>query len=166
MSDKTLWEKLWEFDPNSLVVMDHSSMIIQLVNPSFCEIVKTNESEVLGKHASVFFDDLSDFQKAWEENTIVRKERKFTRYGTFMRLVIFPMKSEDIVACIMVDLTSEHAEREELRKMKEELLLNVNKVIDRQMHIAQEIASLLGETTADAKVSLIKMRNLLNEEIK
>ncbi len=166
MSDKTLWEKLWEFDPNSLVVMDHSSLIIKLVNPSFCQTVKTHESEVLGKHASVFFDDLRDFERAWEDNTIIRKEKKFPRYGTYMRLVIFPIKREDIIACIMVDLTCEHVEREELRKMKKELLLNVNKVIDRQMHIAQEIASLLGETTADSKVSLIKIRNLLNEEIK
>jgi uncharacterized Fe-S cluster-containing protein len=50
--------------------------------------------------------------------------------------------------------------------MKEALLLNVNKVIDKQMHIAQQIAGLLGETTAEAKVSLIKIRNALNEEIK
>ena len=83
-----------------------------------------------------------------------------------MKLVIFPMKDEGIVACILVDLTSEHHQRLEMRRMKEELLLNVNKVIDKQMHIAQEIASLLGETTAEAKISLIKIRNALNEEIK
>jgi uncharacterized Fe-S cluster-containing protein len=83
-----------------------------------------------------------------------------------MRMIIFPMIKEGLVACIMVDLTSEHDQREEMRRMKEELLLNVNKVIDKQMHIAQKIAGLLGETTADAKVSLIKIRNALNEEIK
>jgi transcriptional regulator of aromatic amino acid metabolism len=166
MSDKTLWEKLWEFDPNSLVVMDQTSMVIQVVNPSFCQIVKTDRAEIVGKHASAFFDDLSDFQKAWQENVNIRKEKKFARYGTYMRMIIFPMIKEGLVACIMVDLTSEHDQREEMRRMKEELLLNVNKVIDKQMHIAQKIAGLLGETTADAKVSLIKIRNALNEEIK
>lgn len=166
MSNETLWEKLWKFDPNSLIVMDQASMIIQVVNPSFCEIVKTEESQVLGKHASAFFDDLTDFQKAWKEDRIIRTEKKFPRYETYVRLVIFPMKDEGIVACILVDLTSEHQQRLEMRRMKEELLLNVNKVIDKQMHIAQQIASLLGETTAEAKVSLIKIRNALNEEIK
>ena len=166
MSNETLWEKLWKFDPNSLFVMDQASMIVQVVNPSFCEIVKTDEEQVVGKHASAFFDDLTDFQKAWKENTIIRVEKKLTRYERYMRLVIFPMKDEGIVACILVDLTSEHHQRLEMRRMKEELLLNVNKVIDKQMHIAQEIASLLGETTAEAKVSLIKIRNALNEEIK
>lgn len=166
MSNETLWEKLWKFDPNSLFVMDQASMIVQVVNPSFCEIVKTEEDHIIGKHASAFFDDLSDFQKAWKENTIIRVEKKLARYQKYMRLVIFPMKDEGIVACILVDLTSEHQQRLEMRRMKEELLLNVNKVIDKQMHIAQQIASLLGETTAEAKVSLIKIRNALNEEIK
>ncbi len=166
MSNETLWEKLWKFDPNSLFVMDQASMIVQVVNPSFCEIVKTDEEQVIGKHASAFFDDLTDFQKAWKEDSIIRVEKKLARYEKFMRLVIFPMKDEGIVACILVDLTSEHHQRLEMRRMKQELLLNVNKVIDKQMHIAQEIASLLGETTAEAKVSLIKIRNALNEEIK
>lgn len=166
MSNETLWEKLWKFDPNSLFVMDQASMIVQVVNPSFCEIVKAEEEQVIGKHASAFFDDLTDFQTAWKEDSIIRVEKKLTRYEKYMRLVIFPMKDEGIVACILVDLTSEHHQRLEMRRMKEELLLNVNKVIDKQMHIAQEIASLLGETTAEAKVSLIKIRNALNEEIK
>lgn len=141
-------------------------MIIQIVNPSFCDIVRAETSDVIGTHASTFFDDLTDFQDAWEKNTVIRKEKKFQRYGTYMRLVIFPMKDEGVVACILVDLTSEHQQREEMRRMKEALLLNVNKVIDKQMHIAQQIAGLLGETTAEAKVSLIKIRNALNEEIK
>lgn len=166
MVNENLWKKLWKYDPNSLFVMDQASMIVQLVNPAFCETVKTEEEQVVGKHASAFFDDLTDFQKAWNENTTIRVEKKLVRYEKYMRLVIFPMKSESIVACILVDLTSEHHHLLEMRRMKEELLLNVNKVIDKQMHIAQEIASLLGETTAEAKISLIKIRNALNEEIK
>ncbi|MEA5114883.1 MAG: PAS domain-containing protein [Geobacteraceae bacterium] len=165
MIHEPIWEKLWEFDPNCLVVFDQESLIVQLVNPSFCQIVKSEKSQVLEKHASAFFDDLSVFREAWDDNTIIRKEKKMARFGVYVRLIIFPMKDEGFIACIMVDLTSEYAHLEELRRMKHELLLNVNKVIDKQMHIAQEIASLLGETTAEAKVSLIQIRNVLNQEI-
>jgi len=166
MTHESLWEKLWEFDPNSLVVVDRETMIIQVVNPSFCQMVKTEKSQVLGTHASAFFDDLADFRLAWEDGTVIRREKKFKRFETYMRLLIFPMQNEDMVACIMVDLTSEHLRKEEMRRMKQELLMGLNKVIDRQMHVAQEIAGMLGETTAEAKVNLIKIRNVLNEEIK
>ena len=33
------------------------------------------------------------------------------------------------------------------------------KVIDKQMTVAQEIASLLGETTAETKVTLVNLKN-------
>lgn len=166
MIRESLWKKSWQYDPNSLVVLDHDSMIIQAVNPSFCRIFGTEESEALGKHASAFFDDLSDFEKAWKEKIVIRKERKFPHYGTYLQLIIFSLQDEGVVACILVDLTSEHLQREEMRRMKQELLQNVNKVIDKQMQTAQEIAGLLGETTAEAKISLIKIRNALIEEIK
>ena len=37
-------------------------------------------------------------------------------------------------------------------------------VIDKQMTVAQEIASLLGETTAETKVTLTKLKNLILDE--
>lgn len=38
-------------------------------------------------------------------------------------------------------------------------------VIDKQMRVAQEIASLLGETTAETKVTLNKLKKLIQEEV-
>ena len=38
------------------------------------------------------------------------------------------------------------------------------KVIDKQMTVAQQIASLLGETTAETKVTLNKLKNLIASE--
>lgn len=35
------------------------------------------------------------------------------------------------------------------------------KVIDKQMVVAQEIASLLGETTAETKVTLTKLKDMI-----
>jgi hypothetical protein len=37
-------------------------------------------------------------------------------------------------------------------------------IIDKQMRVAQEIASLLGETTAETKVAIMKLRDVLREE--
>jgi hypothetical protein len=37
-------------------------------------------------------------------------------------------------------------------------------VVDNQMNVAQKIASLLGETTADTKVSLLKLLEMVEQE--
>ena len=39
-----------------------------------------------------------------------------------------------------------------------------NEVIEKQMRVVQEIASLLGETTAETKIALTKLKDALKEE--
>lgn len=165
MTQKSLWEILWDFDPNGLVVLDEE-MIIRVVNTSFCEMFKIDPS-IVGSHAGALFDDLSDFQNVYQNKIVIKgKEKEYPKYGLYLRSVLFPVPNENLVACIMVDLTSEYQREKEILAAKQEMIAKVNQVIDRQMQIAQEIASLLGETTAEAKVGLIKIRNMLNEEIR
>lgn len=165
MTERSLWELLWDFDPNGLVVLDRE-YIIRIVNPAFCSMFHVSKEQVMGKPAAEVFDDLSDFESVWERGEIIKgRERDYPSCGRYLRGIFFPVPDQGLVACILVDLTSEHQQAEELRKMKQELIVHVNKVIDKQMNIAQEIAGLLGESTAEAKVSLLQIRNVLNEEI-
>lgn len=58
-------------------------------------------------------------------------------------------------------------EEENVRKMYNLKLDTVNmaqNVINKQMRVAQEIASLLGETTAETKVTLNKLKKLIINE--
>lgn len=165
MAEKTVWERLWDYDPNGLLVLDQQN-VVQIVNPAFCEMFGVGEDKVIGQPAAQVLDDLSDFEQAREQSVVVRKEKYFEKNRLYVRMVLFPMQAEQTVACIFVDLTSKYVNHEEMAQMKQKLLVNVNRVIDNQMRVVQEITSKLGETTADTKVSLIKIRNLLDEEIR
>ena len=44
--------------------------------------------------------------------------------------------------------------------MKERTLDAAQEVIDKQMRVAQEIASLLGETTAETKIILTRLKKI------
>lgn len=165
MTHPSLWELLWDFDPNGLIVVDEQN-IIRVVNPAFCEMFKVSKEEILGKYLGTLFEDLSSIEQVRREGVSIKGvERNFEKYGVYARSVVFPVESENLVAAILVDMTSEQQRKEEMNAMKKEALRYVDRVIDKQMGIAQEIASLLGETTAEAKVSLLKIRDLLNEEI-
>ena len=164
-SKKILWKLLWDYDPNGLIAVD-PNMIIQLVNPAFCSLFQVDEHKIIGIHAAEILGDVSDFQSAWENNQVNKGiEKEYPQYGLYVRKVIFPIQDESIVACIIVDLTIDQQHQKEIRRIKEETLERVNKVIDKQMKSAQEIASLLGETTAEAKVSLLKLRGIFEQEI-
>ncbi len=163
---KTLWELLWDYDPNGLVAVD-PEMKIQVVNPAFCGMFEVDAKEVVGKALSdVLQGDTEHFREAWRINRVIRdKEAAYLDDTLYVRKVIFPIRDQNIIACIMVDLTPEWNRRRELREIRKQTIAEVDKVVDEQMRVAQEIAGLLGETTAETKVSLLKLVGLLEKEV-
>ncbi len=158
---KSLWELLWEHDPNGLIVLDQDLKIL-VVNPAFCKMFNTVCNQVINLPAADILGDLSIFEIAREQNSEIRQpEVAYPQHNLWVKQVAFPIQDENIVACIMVDLTHEVQQREELTRLKREAVLNVNAVVDRQMLVAQQIAGLLGETTAETKVSLLKLLHML-----
>lgn len=166
MLEKTqnhLWQLLWEYDPNGLIAVD-SDLIIKLVNPAFCQIFNLEEEKIIGKSATEILGNIEHFQEAWETNTVIRgRETEYPQYHLYIREFIFPIKEENIIGCIMTDITAEMERKKEADRIKAETVKKVNEVVDNQMKVAQEIAGLLGETTAETKVSLLKIIEMVNQ---
>ncbi|MBY6828959.1 hydrogenase, partial [Clostridium botulinum] len=78
----------------------------------------------------------------------------------FIKTIVY-MPKQDIVMVSMMDITKEVDNKEELLKVKEQTIDTAQKVIEKQMRVAQEIASLLGETTAETKITLTKLKQVV-----
>ena len=63
------------------------------------------------------------------------------------------------VLIIYQDITREEKAKVKHYNLKMETVAMAKRVIDKQMMVAQEIAGLLGETTAETKVTLTKLRD-------
>jgi sensor histidine kinase regulating citrate/malate metabolism len=165
ITHNNLWKRLWEYDPNGLLVVD-PDLYIRVVNPAFCRMFNVaSPDDVLGHHAQTLLDDVSDFKKVWQNDIVIQgKQKEYSRYGLYVSEVIFSIEEEGIIACIMVDRSHELERKRELEKLKHETVKQVNEVVDNQMKVVQEIAGLLGETTAETKVSLLKIVGMLEQE--
>ena len=64
----------------------------------------------------------------------------------------------------MTDFSHQLAQKRELTKLRQETIKQVHEVVHHQMKVVQEIAGLLGETTAGTKVSLLKIVQMLQPE--
>jgi len=138
---------------------------IKLVNPAFCRMFRVRSQDVIGEPAETILDDISDFRRVWNTGEVYRgKPREFPEYDLLVNQVIFSIADEGIVACIMADYSHQLDQRRELMAIKDETIKNVNEVVDNQMKVVQEIAGLLGETTAQTKVSLLKIIQMLQHE--
>ena len=79
-----------------------------------------------------------------------------------------PLKSLGMVLGLFQDVTQEETEEEAQQQSRLQSVEMAQKVIDKQMMVAQQIAYLLGETTAETKVTLnqLKARIMGGEEEK
>jgi len=87
-------------------------------------------------------------------------------YETYKMLIdhaIVHVASQDLYVLILMDRTVENERELKLRKMREQTMNVTAEVIDEQMRTVQEIASLLGETTARSKVALTKLKRSMDE---
>ncbi len=161
-SQNYLYQLAWEYDPNALMAVN-SKLEIQLVNPAFCSLFKLDNCELKGKSAVNILGDVEHLQKAWEAKTIVKNQiREYEKAKICVKEFIFPIVEKDLILCIMKDLTESMNRKKELNQMQEQMIKQVNNVVHNQMKVAQEIAGLLGETTAETKVNLFKLLQLFN----
>src|SRR5215467_9974227 len=93
-----LWKLLWEFDPNGLLVLDHSMRVI-LVNPAMCQMLKSERHSLIGRNAADLLGDISEFERAYEDQVeILGHETSYPRFDLHARKVIFPVPGAKVVA--------------------------------------------------------------------
>ncbi len=159
-----LWKMLWDYDPNGLIVLD-ADMKVRLVNPGFCKMMRVDGNEVIGRSGVDILGDVDHFVKVWQTRLVNHGiEREYPHIPLYVREVIFPIANEGLVAAILIDLTKEWQQAKELSNLKHEAISEVTQVVNKQMSVAQEIAGLLGETTAEIKVSLLRLMDMLEKE--
>ena len=64
----------------------------------------------------------------------------------------------------MRDVSDEEIQRQRKEELSRQTVETADKVVDKQMRIVQEIASLLGETAAETKIALTKLKESINDE--
>ncbi len=62
---KSLWEILWDYDPNGLLVVN-PEMRIQVVNQAFCRMFQAVEAQLIGLDAADLLKDTSDLIQVWQ----------------------------------------------------------------------------------------------------
>ena len=55
-------------------------------------------------------------------------------------------------------------QKEKKESISRQTIETADKVVDKQMRIVQEIASLLGETAAETKIALTKLKESIKDE--
>ncbi len=149
--------------PNGIIVIDSEFNVVE-VNETAKKLWGVTETALKGRPAQSFFD-VRDFVLALAENkNITRKKSYIAKTQKYIEATISILEEHKMLFCICKDITEEVNYEKRLSEVKSETFMTTDAVIKKQMRVAQEIASLLGETTAETKVALHRLKHALKEE--
>lgn len=146
--------------PNMILVVDADMKIVEF-NHAARKRFHLTRAEALNKYLYELIDH-SDFLQVCEtKENILGKKVHYDELGITTLQNIVYMKKQNTVLGIFQDVSKEEEAEEQSYKLKVETIEMAQRVIDKQMTVAQEIAGLLGETTAETKVTLTKLRDMI-----
>jgi len=150
--------------PNGILILNEM-LEVQQINDAARAIMNIhNASDVLGEPLVRILDP-QDFQKVIDTGMrIVTKRTYLAEYLKFVERTIYYDKTSHLLMCIMKDITEEERAKDEKERISRESIEITVRVVEKQMRVVQEIASLLGETTVEMKVALSKLKDTLKNE--
>ena len=150
--------------PNGLIVLNED-LEVQQINAAARKIMNIRAaSDVLGEPVVRILDP-TIFLSALDSRLGVIEQRDYlAEYKRYVEQTVVHDKESHLLICIMRDVTSEESEREKKEKISRQTIEVADKVVDKQMRIVQEIASLLGETAAETKIALSKLKESISDE--
>ncbi len=150
--------------PNGLIVLNEK-LEVQQVNQAALKIINVrNASVVLGDQVVRILDP-TDFLKVLNSGRSIHNKRTYlAEYEKYVEESILYDKEYRLLVCILRDVTEEENQRERKEKISHQTVEIADRVVDNQMRIVQEIASLLGETAAETKIALTKLKESISDE--
>jgi uncharacterized Fe-S cluster-containing protein len=150
--------------PNGLIALNEN-LEVQQINAAARKIMNIrSENDVLGEPVVRILDP-SVFMRVKSSGRSVRDEKVYlAEYKKYIRQTVVYDKDSHMLIGIMRDITDEEEDRERKENISRQTVEVADKVVEKQMRIVQEIASLLGETAAETKIALTKLKESIENE--
>jgi iron only hydrogenase large subunit-like protein len=148
---------------NGIIVLDEK-LVIQEFNPA-AERMFNRRHELTKGLSLTEIMDCADILLAIQECRKVSGQRvEFPEFSLVAEKMIVPVPEHRLAFLIFSDVTEQERRSHELERMKIDTIDKAKEIINKQMHVAQEIAGLLGETTAETKSTLLELIALMREK--
>ena len=153
-----------ENTPNGLIVLNENLEVQQINNAARRIMNIRAASDVLGEPVVRILDP-TVFAQVRNNGATVRDQRTYlAEYKKYVEQTVVYDPDSRMLIGIMRDITDEEADREKKARINKQTVEVADTVVEKQMRIVQEIASLLGETAAETKIALTKLKESIGDE--
>ena len=152
-----------DITPNLILIID-SSLRIRECNKSAQTFFGVTRKEALDSYIFEYIETQDIEHVLDTREPILHKKVDLPQIKLIAEEKIVYIDELDSVLVIYQDIRKEEQAKAKHLQLKMETIEMAQRVIDKQMMVAQEIAGLLGETTAETKVTLTKLRDSILDD--
>ncbi|HIS46581.1 MAG TPA: PAS domain-containing protein [Candidatus Scybalocola faecigallinarum] len=152
-----------ETTPNAIFILDNDLKILEF-NRMAQRFFGISKNDALNSYLYEIMEtkDFDDVLKTHQN--ILRRRMDLPQYQLKTLETIVYIEDMDGLLCILQDVSKEEDRLAREYDKKLQMVGSAQAVIDKQMMVAQEIAGLLGETTAETKIILSRLGDLILAE--
>jgi len=150
-----------DFTPNAILVVD-AQLRIKEFNPAAEKLFKVMAEAVKERPLGMVMDE-THFATVLNSRRPLQVKVEYPHLGIVTHQRLSYIEEEDLVLALIIDITDMERQKEAFATVKRETIAKAQEVIEKQMKVAQLIAGQLGETTAESKVLLTKLIQLVQE---
>lgn len=150
--------------PNGIVVLNEDYEVQQINRAALKLMNIPRSSDVMGEPIIRILDP-KPFMDVQRTGRSLRDSKVYlAEYDKYVEQTIVFDKEYKALICIMRDVTEEEEQKQKKEDLSRQTVETADRVVDKQMRIVQEIASLLGETAAETKIALTKLKESMTDE--
>ena len=150
--------------PNGLIALNEN-LEVQQINEAARKIMNIrSESDVLGEPVIRILDPSLFMQVKNTGRNVHGQHVYLAEYKKYVEQTVVYDEESHLLVGIMRDITDVETDRERKARINQKTVEVADSVVEKQMRIVQEIASLLGETAAETKIALTKLKESIDDE--
>lgn len=151
--------------PNGIIVID-SNYKIKEINSNASSMLLVSPKEAKDMYIYEVIDSTPFILAIEKKKNTYHQKILIDKTNTIVEISVIALKDEHSAFAVLKDITEKTKAQEKYDQLRQNTIDITNEVINKQMRVAQEIASVLGETVAETKVAILNLKKSLVEENK
>ena len=154
-------DRIIETSPNGIIILNDRLEILSM-NPAFRRMFCCSEA-LCGRRISYLMDPEPFERLVADSENVLNITANHEKYKLLCREILYYLPEEEQYIGIFVNITDSEEGAERLRQLQSRTAEQARELLDHQVTMAQQIAKLLGESTARGEELVRNMLALVND---
>ncbi len=155
-------DRIIETSPNGIVILDERLHILGM-NPAFQRYFHCTDT-VCGRPISCLMDPEPFERLATGQERLVERTVHHKKYDMTCHQVHYPLPEDRQFVGIFVNVTNTQNSQRKLDELRAQTVLQARELLNQQMHLAETVATALGESTARGEALLDRLMLLAEQQ--